>query len=287
MNIILKIVQYKKLIFLIFVLTVFFIMSVKIDGLQKQLTNSQITNSIQKQNISALKDSVKQKADSLQIYHSFVGNLEDKLKIFEKENNLKTKNIALLNNKITILGDSIRFLEKQIDLIEKNKGTDSAYFELPIFAENEFSSVNGNAKFYMLTKKGSFGLTFVNKDLQIENFLSYNPKDTSVIVYTKVNNNKKILSTSTISPELYKLLIPNIKQNKTFADRFKLGIGVYLATNNFDDYFALPEIYGVYEFDYFKLKASSFYQNEKITTYIGANFDLSFAQIFKIKGVLK
>jgi hypothetical protein len=259
--------QNKILMFIIFIGIGFALYS-KIEILNKKIDELKIENKKTQQNFNAYQDSINQVPDSIQIYNVFVRDLNYINKQLQQEKIISKNKITLLENKITILLDSIRFEKQKIPPIVYYDGTDSTIYQIPIIEENDFMKVIGKANFFMKTKLGDYNLKFYPKPLQVQNFLTFDKKDFSVVAITKINN-KTVLSNTIISDELYTALIKPSKNNKIF----NFGIGCFVKTNDFNKWIIEPEIYTRVEFININLKLSLLYSNKEIYNKIGLSWE--------------
>lgn len=206
--------------------------------LKNEIQDKIIEQKMLYQNYQAYQDSINQLPDSIQIYHSFIRELNNTIKS-------KDETITLIGNRITILNDSIRFYQDNInDVVVDNQDNDSISYTISINEENDLVTVNGFAKIYSILNVGSYKLDIDIKPFDIINYLEFSFEDSSIVSYTKINGYQSIRAVSEVSPYLYSLLIRNIEKGReTAIKRLSYGIDLNILTTDCKRYDIRPELF--------------------------------------------
>lgn len=128
---------------------------IHIENLTEELKNATNTVQVQEQNIEALKDQNKMKADSIQNYALMVGNLQtDKSRLEHK--------YLVLNNKYTLLFESVSVVDDTTDSIMEDS-------IITVSFEGEKKKINykGKTEYNLMSNLGTYSLDIIIPDITI------------------------------------------------------------------------------------------------------------------------
>jgi len=195
-----------------------------IRNLKNDLHSSQNTISVLKQNELALKDSLAFLPDSIAVLRVYVKTQEQLNKelqdLFDKAKNKADKlenTVALLKIDIRQKDDIIRNLREQLYNSQFTDSTATVYIQQDF--KDKGLKLDGYT-FANIKNKSSFihwnEIIIRKPNLKIA--LTYQPKDSTIIAYVQSNDTIEAVNT-TLSDELYKLVINNVLPKETWLDR--------------------------------------------------------------------
>lgn len=128
---------------------------IHIENLTEELKKATNIVQVQEQNIEALKDQNKMKADSIQNYALMVGNLQtDKSRLEHK--------YLVLNNKYTLLLDSVSIVDDTTDSI-----VEDSIITVRFEGEKKKINYNGKTEYNLLSNVGTYSLDIIIPDITI------------------------------------------------------------------------------------------------------------------------
>jgi len=213
----------------IIILGIFVYQFIVIRNLKGELHNSTNTISILELNELALKDSLGFKPDSIAILHTFIKDkdaLNKELK--EMYNSIKGKSekeIKKLNNQVALLSGEIKIKDKTIDslkiLIESGTiTTTDSTINIPILYDSKPMglSLNGVAVGNFIDKTGYIFWNKIKVSMPTMRIgLVYEPADSTIVAMIESNDSIATFKT-TMSDELYKLIVDNVLPQPSWMD---------------------------------------------------------------------
>jgi len=235
----------------VLIIAIFTYQFIVIRNLKNELHDSTLTISTLKQNENAIRDSLNFKADSVAVLHSRIANKEKLNKeLSDMYDNIKEKSnndIKQLKNSIGLLKGEIKFKDQTIANFQQNVSNISvvdSIITIPINYNNTDMglTLDGKAVGNFVNKQGYVHWNKIETKLpKLKIGLVYNEADSTIVAMVEASDKMETFST-TISEELYRLLIDNVLPQETWKDRF----GIVTEIEHSNSPFVTMQVYGCY-----------------------------------------